>query len=180
MSDGSINFPRRASEPDTPAAGRTKIWVDDGDGKPKYTNDAGVTSPFGGLYGQNFQATLEDADATNNTTSFVTYDDLSYTVDTVSGFVIYEVNINFVWGYSAPSTDFRARLLVNGVQIGEEFRQEPKDGGVDQRQYMSLTVPVFGFQLGTVTGTIEFQFAASNAGPEARMFYNYMTIKRVS
>ncbi len=180
MSDGTLNFPTRATPPDAPNAGRYKIWVDSTDGKPKITDENGVTTTFEAVYGQNFGAALNEADETNNTTTFDEYALLNYDVSTISGFVIYEVNLNIVWGYSVANQDFRGRLLLNGVQFGEEFRQEPKDAGADQRHYTSLTFPVFGFQLATLTGSLAFEYAASTAGNIARMFYCYLTIKRVA
>ncbi len=43
MSDGTINFPVRATPPATPAAGRLKFWADSTTKVPFYTDDAGIS-----------------------------------------------------------------------------------------------------------------------------------------
>lgn len=43
MSDGTINFPERATPPTTPAAGRMKFWVDETKKVPFYTDDNGLS-----------------------------------------------------------------------------------------------------------------------------------------
>tara|TARA_R110002167_G_scaffold198805_4_gene401929 strand:- start:637 stop:1233 length:597 start_codon:yes stop_codon:yes gene_type:complete len=48
VSDGTLNFPKRNSVPDSPSADRYKIWVDGTDDEVKYTDDLGVTKTFKG------------------------------------------------------------------------------------------------------------------------------------
>ena len=88
----------------------------------------------------------------------------------------HEMILNMVWGYASASSDFRARIMVDGQQLGEEFRMEPKDPGADQRNYNSFFTEL---DLLPGTHTIRLEFAASSNGTEARMYSAKMRSMRV-
>ena len=180
MSDGTVNLPVRSTPPDSPTAGRYKIWVSSVDGKPKITDENGVTLGFESLYGSDLNFDTNDLDTTNNTTTFQNYLTIPYAVSTVDANARYEVTISFVWGYSSAANDFRGQFTINGVQFGEEFRQEPKDGGTDQRHYTTFNFPVTGTDLNLLNGFIGWNYASSTGGNIARMFYCYLKLKRLS
>lgn len=180
MSDGTINIPVRSAPPSSPTTGRSKIWVSDSDKKPRVTDDNGITSSFESIYGSEYQSDVNDILATNNTTTFQSYLNLPYTITDVTVSSTYEVEVNFIWNYSSGSTDFRGQILINNVQYKEDFRNEPKDGGTDQRFWNGFKYRVGGDELSLLSGNITWAFAASSGGNTARMYYCYLSIKRVS
>ncbi len=179
MSDGTINFPKRASDPDSPTVGRCKIWIDT-NGNPKLTDENGITVGFESLYGSSFNSNLQEGLQSNNTTTFQTYSTLNYTVEDIGGAANYEIEASIFWNYSSAANDYRGKIQVNGADFKEEMRVEPKDGGTDQRNWAKLTYPITGAQLASLSGDITWQFASSSGGNTARTYYAYLTIKRVS
>ena len=67
MSDGSLNFPVRATPPDAPSVGRYKLWVSSLDGLPKITHSNGTTIGFENVYGSNFEFSNDEYEDTNTT-----------------------------------------------------------------------------------------------------------------
>jgi hypothetical protein len=178
MSDGTLNFPTRATPPASPDVGRWKIWVDS-NGKPKITDSSGTTIGFEPLYGSSFNEIEKDVIETNNTTTFQNYETLNYTVESIDPLAIYEMEINFIWNFSSGANDYVGRFVVNGAQFKEPFQDEPKDAGADQRKWNGFKYRITGAQLATLTGTIAWEFRSSNAGNTARTYYAYINLKRV-
>lgn len=90
--------------------------------------------------------------------------------------VKHEIFASFVWGYASASSDFRARLLLNGQQIGDEFRVEPKDSGTDQRNYESFMDEII---LEPGNNVLSLEFASSANGTQSRMYSAKLRSMRV-
>lgn len=180
MSDGTLNFPLRTVAPSAPAVGRAKIWVSDVDGKPYITDSSGNTFPFESQAGRNYASGVNKTLETNNTTTYEEYVSLNYSNVDLSSSATYEIDVNFVWNFSSGSNDFLARVMLNGTQFGEGFRREPKDTGSDQRYYQGFKLVVFGNELSLPNGSISIEFASSSPGDTARMYYCYLSFRRVA
>lgn len=178
MSDGTLNFPKRASDPSPPSVDRYKIWVDS-NGKPRITDENGDTIGFENIYGSDYSGDKKNTEETNNTTSFVEYLSIPYEISDTTASAQYEITLSIVWNYSSGANDYRGVIKINGVIYGQEFRQEPKDGGADQRFFTSFPVLVGGDEIGALTGNISWDFASSVGGNTARTYYCSLTIKRV-
>lgn len=181
MSDGTLNFPKRATTPDLPTSGRSKIWVDGNDNEPYITDgDTGQTTPFKGAFGANLQLDERLDEQTTTSTTWQTYLNINYnSIDPTS---TYRMGLQFVWGYSSASTDFEARMLINNEQYGEIFKVEPKDGGTDQRnqEYMLAWLSEARFSAWTTNNQVQIQFRASNGGNTARMYKASVEFWRIS
>jgi hypothetical protein len=171
MSDGTLNLPVRLTPPSPPSAGRQKIWIDGNDGKPKSTDENGVSKSFESVYGQNYFYAANEVEETNNTTTFEESVSLNFSGIDPASTARYEIMVSFVWGYSAPNRDYTGRFTLNGVQFGDVFKKEPKDGGADQRQWETIFVGDFSAaELGGVSGSVGFEYAAQQAGDKARPY----------
>lgn len=112
-----------------------------------------------------------------NTTSTTFQEYMTMNVSNNNGVTAkHELLLNFVWGYGSASSDFRARLVVDGQPFGEEFRMEPKDPGTNQRNYNSFFTEL---DLAPGPHTITLEFAAESGGTEARMYSAKMRSMRV-
>lgn len=90
----------------------------------------------------------------------------------------YEINAFLVGSGRNTSNDMRVRLVVDGTQLGKEFRIEPKDGGNDQRNWVFR--PYF-LNFGTLaTHTIRIEVCSSNGNYSADAHESIMSIKRVA
>jgi hypothetical protein len=111
----------------------------------------------------------------STSTAFTEYDSISVN-NTQSVTVKHEVICDFKWGYASANQDIRVRLLLNGVQQGDEHRVEPKDPGTDQR------IPGFFFDeldLPPGNNTISIEFASSQNGTQARMYSSKLRSMRI-
>lgn len=179
LSDGTINLPLRATPPDPPTIGRVKIWASSTDGKPRITDENGVTSSFEPAYGSLYFSSYRDTFDSNNSTTPELYHSLAYTGADIDPLAEYEISAHFVWNHSSASNDIICDLELNGSPIGEEFRVEPKDTGTDQRIHAPMKYKVTGAELATTNGNIDFYFRASSGGNTSRMYFCLLTILRV-
>lgn len=178
MSDGTINFPERSTPPDSPSVNRYKIWIDSS-GKPRITDQNGVTLGFESIYGSSFSSGDREGLQSNNTTTFQSYLSVPYTINDLSASAQYQLEVNFIYNYSSAANDYVGALFVNGSQFKEDFVCEPRDGGTDQRFWISFKYKILGSELATLTGTIDWQFRSSSNGSTSRTYYCYLTLKRV-
>lgn len=111
----------------------------------------------------------------STSTAFTEYDSISVN-NTQSVTVKHELLINYFWGYASGSQDIRVRVLVNGVQLGDEHRQEPKDPGTDQRYPATIFDEI---ELPPGNNTISLEFASSQGGTQARMYSSKIRSMRV-
>jgi len=128
-------------------------------------------------FGKDFDASLKTADETTTGSSFTVYSSLTFDVTAESTPNIYRINANFVWGHNSASNDIRVQLLLDGVQVGEELRQEPKDAGADQRYYSNILGP--GLNLTAGSHTIDLQYRPATASRVSRMFQASLEVWRV-
>jgi len=89
--------------------------------------------------------------------------------------------VTYMWSVDTTNNDFRARVLQNSSQLGQEHRQEPKDSGgsgggagTDQRHAASRLFPVT-LSVGTETFELEFQ---PSGNYEASIFDSVMLLFR--
>ena len=175
MSDGTINYIGRSSDPASPTVGRYKWWHNALTGLPMYTDESGVSSAFGGTYGTEFSVVKKINTETNNTATYSTYlqtniNNVSYTTGT------YKLEVQFSWGMSTSSNSFQGRVLVNGVQYGETLLKETKDTtDVNNEMFVEYFLPNELIQSGF---GIEFQYSAE-AGT-ATVYRSFISFKRVA
>ena len=127
-------------------------------------------------FGKDFARQTKDADETATGTTFDEYDSLTFAV-TETATNTYRCNIDFYWGHNSGSNDIRVRLMVDGVQQGEELRIEPKDAGADQRIQNNLLRYVNNLSVGNHTLSIEYR--PSVGSRISRMFYSTIEVWRV-
>lgn len=154
-----------------PAPGEVNIFSNSG-GDLAYKDENGQVNLFGAVFGKNFANKKKTSDQTTTQRSFQAYDSIIAPADGNN----YLVYVRYVWGYSSGSTDFRGRILINGSQALEEHRQEPKDGGNDQRYHfstMTLAVPSGG------NVEVEIEFAAGSSGNQARLYESEIILWRI-
>lgn len=108
-------------------------------------------------------------------TTFTEYDSMTVPNNLGSN-VKHEFICEFKWGYASASQDIRVRIMLNGVQQGDELRIEPKDPGTDQRLPGSFFDEL---DLPPGNNTIAIEFASSQGGTQARMYSSKMRSMRV-
>lgn len=177
MADATITMLGRPTPPSGPAAGKFKFYFNANTGEPEYVDDQGNAYPFGNPFGKNFNKLKRDDTLTTSDTAFSTY--LNAQINNLDPAGTYRVAIHYIWGHASASNDFRARLLVNGVQKGQEMRVEPKDPGTDQRIHTSF-IDYFDPNELQVNDTFEFQFASGTSGTQARMYSAILEFWRVA
>jgi len=117
------------------------------------------------VFGQFFQRVEAEAAQTSVTAN--TFESAATLSSTALAAGTYRIGVNYLWSHNIGSTDFRARVMVDGVRQGAEHRQEPKDvqgtgdGGTDQKHLASKVVYI------TVadgdTPVIDLQYTGSDA-----------------
>ncbi len=178
MSDGTLNFPTRTTDPSTPATGRAKIYVDNFN-KPKIKTDDGSIVGFESNFGANYFYNANETPATNNTTGFQSFTSLTFSGLENSATALYRVAVSFAWNYSNGQRNFIGQFTVNNVQFGELFQQETKDTGGDIRHWQSLFVVVTGAEL-NASGFIGFNFRAQQNGDTATLYFARIELFRVA
>lgn len=108
---------------------------------------------------------------------FTTYAVLNFTVS-LNENNKYRINTNFTWNHNNTSTDIRVRLLLDGAQIGEEFRVEPKDSNADQR--LSDNILRYVSNLSQGNHSISLQFRPSSSSRISRMYQSTIEVWRVN
>ena len=167
----ALTLVNQAVAPVTPNPNEVSIYVDTNN-EPKYINGSGQVRGFDSLFGQNFASQKKTADETTTSTSFVNYD--SFITQNLPE-ADYFVMVRYVWGYASGANDIRGQINLNGSPLIEEHRQEPKDGGVDQRFHFST------FTIAKLAGvnTIDIDYATSN-GSQARMYESEIILWRIN
>lgn len=179
MSDGTINLPVRTTPPDSPNTGRYKIWVASSDGKPRITDENGVTKTFETIYGSEYFSDEAETIATNNSTTLETYLSVVFNNIEATPTAKYVIECNIKYNHSSTGTDYRGQILVNGSPYKEELRVEPKDSGADQRIPATFKFPITGDVLSTA-GNISFAYRSSSSGNTARTYYCFLELIRVA
>lgn len=174
MSDGTINFPNRDSSPDSPATGRSKIWVSSTDGKPRITDSLGNTQGFGSTFGSEFTLETRTTQATTSSTTMTTYSSYS---PSVSGDGVYMVEAVLRYSMSSPDNNFRARLMIDGVNVAGNLVRRVRSTG--DRHHGQIVAYVNGSDLSTTTPLIQLQYAVEFNWASATIYSSNITIKRV-
>lgn len=165
-----IQLVNSAAEPSTPPAGKTKIFI--GPEGPSAKKDDGSVDPFKSVFGTRFVAQKKTADEVNSTTTPVTYDSIDL-IGVPQG--NYLILVRWVWGYASGANDIRVDWQLDDVNFIEEHRQEPKDGGADQRHHEQA------FSVLQLDGshTIKVDYRSSNGGNQARMYETELVLFRI-
>lgn len=111
----------------------------------------------------------------STSTGFTQYDSMTVNNNLATS-VKHEFICDFKWGYASGSQDIRVRIMLNGVQQGDEIRLEPKDAGTDQRISGSFFDE---FDMPPGNNIVSIEFASSQGGTQARMYESKMRSMRV-
>lgn len=95
-------------------------------------------------------------------TTFNPYDNDTFAVSGPDTTNKYRISCQFICNHNSASNDFRARLLVDGQQVGEERRVEPKDAGADQRPDYEFKWYLNDLSIGNHTYAVEFRPATGS------------------
>ena len=172
---------RLPSTPATPDAGFSRLYQkQDGDW---YQLDNTGLERF--VFSPNFVFFTNDAIGSQTTTTFVDHINENTPVLPAG---TYELLTSFAWNYDGTTTDFLARLLIDGVSVDanttEIIRQEAKDNvgtfgitGTDQKMpFMRVDYVVFAT---AAARNIQLSFASSQNGVRASMWSSRVSLKRV-
>lgn len=129
-------------------------------------------------YGKDFSLEEKVASETVSGGSFVTYSTLNFVTTNEANTNRYRLNCDFIWGHDSASNDIRVRALLDGSQIGEEMRVEPKDQGAKQRIQNNLLA--YGLNLTNGNHVLELQYRPASASRTSRMFRSRLEVWRVS
>ena len=167
--------------PTTPAAGKAAITLAP-NGQVRVTDSNGDSFLFSAprLYGTDLNYGKKNAVETNNTTTEQTYLNVPYTISDNTVNALYEIDVHFSWSYSSTSSEYIGSLKLNGVQLEEEFRLEPKDAGTDQRIWNSMKFILTGAEVSALSGNIRWDFRSSSGGDTARTYYCLIKMKRIA
>lgn len=126
-------------------------------------------------YGKDFAVATRDTTLRASSTSFTEYLSLNFTV-TAPALNQYRLNSYFVWGHSSTSNDGRARVLVDGNNVGE-IRIEPKDTGNNQR--IPDNILSYLDDLSPGDHTVSLQLRPSNNGNTTSFYKGIIELWRV-
>lgn len=146
----------------------THSGVDDG------TGDV-ILSSKSGNFGVDFSNKIKVSNETTSGNQFSIYDTLTFNVsDAVN---IFRANIDFLWGHDSAANDIRVRAYLDGNQIGEEVRIEPKDQGGDQRIQNNILNYLTDLSVGS--HTLSLRYRPSSNSRTSRMYRSIMEVWRV-
>lgn len=117
--------------------------------------------------------------ANNNTTTFTNF--ISQTVS-FAHVALYRVSASFTWSLNSVSSDFQARLQVNGTPVTVDMIEEPGDSagagpfGTNQR-YKTTMTGIFS-NPSVASLTVQLQFACGTAGNNAAMYEADLFVER--
>ncbi len=117
----------------------------------------------GGVVARTYRAPI----VTSTVLAFVNY--LTLTLPALEAGT-YEVEVTYGWNMDRTNRSFRSRILFDGVQLGEEHSQEPKEaGGTDptgttQRYYLSRKVQTTVGAALPAGSTIDVEFRPTTQG----------------
>lgn len=197
MSDGTINLPKRSSEPDSPTTDRYKIYVDGNDDEVKFKDDAGVVKTFKGDQGtQGIQGVqgiqgiqglvgpvgpmnveglvLENATVTlpNTTTPTIVYTD-AITISTTGNHILFVMLA--VRPHNA-SNDTEYRVDFDGSPVGPLYAEEGKDVNGAQSNWRMAMIPLGNVAAGTYD--LDLLFSKESTGGTAQLKYYAAAIMR--
>lgn len=166
-------------DPAAPAAGT----VDHGDlagltddDHPQYWNDPRGIAQIA-IYLDRHHVNNSTA-ANNNTTTPVDFINQAFTIQNTA---LYKVSVNYTWSLNDGAQDFEATLLVGGVVVTEEHKQEPKDVagagafGTNQRHKGQMVAFV---NLAPGSTTFQLQFAGSAINDNAAVYQADLYVER--
>lgn len=144
--------------------------------------DGTFAAPAGGVFGTEYDYEEKTTLQTTTSTSWQEY--MSLTTASLSAGK-YRIGWMYVWSYSDSNDEFMARVQVdnttNLINPGDGtypyHRQEPTDGGTDQRCYN------YGFREVTLTAgvhDIDMDFQSDETADTARMHHGQIEIWKVS
>ena len=128
-------------------------------------------------YGKDFVVESKVNSETTSGGSFASYDTLNFDVTAEGATNKYRLNADFLWGHNSASNDIRIRVLLDGAQIGEELRIEPKDPGSDQR--FQNNIMVFAENLTPGTHSFTLQYRPATASRVSSMYRSELEVWRV-
>jgi|TARA_R110000851_G_scaffold298994_8_gene454815 hypothetical protein len=196
VSDGTLNFPKRNSAPDSPSADRYKIWVDGTDDEVKYTDDLGVTKTFKGDDGtQGIQGVqgvqgiqgVQGPTGPMSVEAFVTEKSLVTLPDSTTFQLIYNdsitisadgpcfLDISLAISPHTAGNDMRFEIDFDGVTLSPTYVEEHKDQSNSESMWRSQCI-----DLGTVVaGTYDLDLYFSKEGTGGTALLKNYTAKVV-
>ena len=201
MSDGTFNFPERITHPDTPAAGRVKLYMfDSGSGVEPYyklddasentlKGDQGDTGPQGpqGIQGiQGIQGpagpmnveglVLEAGTVTlpNSTTPSIVYTDSITLSTTGDHFLIVFLAVR----PHSTGNDMEFFVEFDGNPVGPDYIEEHKDSSADQSMWRTAFIPLGNQVAGTYD--LDLLFSKESTGGTAQLKYYASAVVRYS
>lgn len=167
----SITLDERTTAPNAPANGKQTIFADVNNG-PSVRKSNGDIETFKSIFGTQASSAKETADLINTATTFQNYLNFNPTNLPPGNYLVL---MRVVWGYSSGTNDIRVQFQLDNSDFVSELRQEPKDGGADQRMHDTI------FSLVSLNGNHNFDinWAASSGGNQARMYEAEIILFRV-
>jgi len=129
-------------------------------------------------YGKDFARSLKEANETTTGNSFDIYSSLTFDVGSDAAVNEYRINADFYWGHNSASNDIRVIIELDGVQLGEQIRIEPKDQGTDQRIQNNLLRYAQNLSVGS--HTIDLSYRPASSSRQSRMYASTIEVWRVS
>lgn len=96
---------------------------------------------------------------------------------------LYKLTVSYGWNHNALNSDFEARILFDGSQLGELHKQEPKDAagadstGTTQRYYVTRTGVL---NIGAGNHTIALEYRTDDSAAESSIWEAYIMIEKWS
>lgn len=189
MSDGTLNFPERSTNPDTPTANRVKLY--NLNGEPYYITDTGASFPLKGTDGTNGTNGIDGTNGTNGidgamgpagpmmvegvadeqatvtlpntTTKTVIYSDTFNVSATGNCFLIISLAVR---GHSTGG-DYEFDVDFGGNILTPDMAEEAKDIDVASSNWRSFTFPVGSIPAGNID--INLRFSKEQTGGTAQL-----------
>lgn len=136
------------------------------------------TSVDSAVFGRDYASQIKVASETTTGASFVTYDTLNFNVANNTGPNTYRLNADFLWSHNSASNDIRVRVLLDGIQLGEEMQVEAKDPNADQQIQNNLLF--YSDNLSPGAHTLELQYRPAAASRVSRMYRSVLEAWRVA
>ena len=128
-------------------------------------------------FGKDFaQETRTDSQAVTGST-FTVRDTVNFTA-TGGGTNTYRVHAYWTYAHNSASNDARFQIFVDGGQVGQEVREEPKDAGSDQR--FGRTAVFYVSNLSDGAHTFDLRFRPSTASRVTTVQYSVLEVWRVA
>ena len=165
--------------PSSISSGESAMSIDQTSGELQITDgDTGETTAVRSVFGRDYFYGANTTEQTNDTDTFDTYLNFNYTGVSDNPNARYRIGFSFCWGYSNSQRDYVGQILINGNVLVQPFQKEPKDPGGDQRPWDSIFFIIDPSVLGP-SGTIQFQFKATQAGDVATTHFAHMELYRI-